>query len=174
MDRLDLDERARDTLSQMMSDWGAPECEAHDRNVAIFRGEGRSAAVVVADPKQKESEVAALLEAAETEMREAVHRSVVISKDPRKRYKLRAAVVFSEPELYFNRSRHPDAQSYALLSPEEVHSLCSAFDVTVDKLPVMYAADPQARYRGYAGGDVVRVTRNTDNGLMTHYRRVVA
>lgn len=172
MERLDLDDRAKETLLQMMRDWGAPECETRDKSVAFFRGEGRSALVVVADPKLKESEVVSLLEATD-DMCEVKHRSVVITRDPKKRYKVNAAV-FLESELFFNRARHMDAQEFHLMSVRDVDRVCEAYRITVDQLPRLAATDPQARYWGLSVGEVVKIARKTENGDMTHYRRVVA
>jgi hypothetical protein len=63
MNRLDLDERARRTIDDMTSDWGAAELHVmHNRDLAIFTGAGCRAIVVVPDTKAKESDIAEIIE----------------------------------------------------------------------------------------------------------------
>lgn len=175
---MDLDDRATRTLQEMMLDRGMPEGEVLARNLMLYRVPGKSVAIVVIDAKTKESEIIEMLEAVENP--EAAHSIIIVTKDLRRKCEKivresgEASTVFTEQELLYNRGRHPDVQKYEVLSPPESAAVCNAYGISPEALPLMHVHDQQARYRGFRVGDVVKITRATENGIMTHYRRVVS
>lgn len=164
------------TLEKMMADWGAPDREELSDGVTFFTGQQRSAAVILLPSTTKEARAVALLKAVEEESvlrGYTAHRAAVIIPDARRNLpKLRkdASVgVFEEREIMFNVQAHADVPRLRVLTGEEAEGVRQAFP---GKLPEMLAADPQGRYHCARPGDIVQLTRHTENGEETYYRQV--
>lgn len=80
---------------------------------------------------------------------------------------------FTYAELAFDIMTHSLVPKFDVLEPDEIASMLHRYRVKQAQLPRMHSTDPCARYLGLSRGQVVRVTRSSEEyGNSVAYRTV--